>query len=846
MKLREITILSLVVFLAMFGCLLAAETLPDTGQTKFYNNSDEISEPAPGTAFYGQDAHYRRIRSYTRLDADGSALPDSVANCYMLRDNITGLIWECKQNGDGFKDYTNPHDSDNVYTWYDSNPVTNGGNAGVAGDGTDTEDFLKIMNSGSGYCGFTDWRLPTIKELSQIADPSLYGQDICSPEYFSSTTDANISSLVWVVCFGDGFVWGEAQKSSNYHVRAVRSSQTHSLKPLIMNGDGTVTDPNTGLMWQQAEPGTMDWENALKYCEELVLPDGGYDDWRLPDRFELQSLVDYNLYTPCLDKIFFPGILSYCYYWSSTTVAYNAKYAWLVDFSFGGLGCAFATIYEDGDLKTDSFYVRAVRSAHSGLDNVIISSFTSTPSNGHIPLNVVFSCVANDLDGGSIVEYRWDFNSDGVVDNTTSTGEITHNFVTVGNYEISCIVVNDKGQTSEALVSLVVTGDKANYVQGSYNYYIPYFHSNPNSGYWTGLGLANAKHDESAQLLVSVFNNNGNLLAANSKTMPAYGQNAFPVAPELDDSGWILVNSHKPLYGVAFLGSGGANPLIADVPFISELTSCLMIPYIAQDSVWDTTVLICNPNNYTAFISIRFFDKAGVEQGSQDYTIPAQGSEEYPLSTVFKDALPLTGMIVINSSTCIAAFALYTDQKGGGTYYAGINAEKSVELSDYESVINFSGQSNIVEVDSGSGVFSGVPINTTFFGYIDAVTANGKISDGSTMIPFSCCLAAGGLSISNNSVLSPEKVASLNALAGTNMFNAGELVDIVNIEGDATTSGGGRVEVGLSYIFAASTFSDTSLSNYPFDPNDVLLDLFFIYEEDVTGGDIYSAMGQIN
>ncbi|MCD6430108.1 MAG: hypothetical protein J7L57_02700 [Deltaproteobacteria bacterium] len=67
-----------VIFLALFTCLQAAEPLPDTGQTKCYDNSAELdSYPTPGQPFYGQDAHYNvseRQHSYTKLDQTGSAL----------------------------------------------------------------------------------------------------------------------------------------------------------------------------------------------------------------------------------------------------------------------------------------------------------------------------------------------------------------------------------------------------------------------------------------------------------------------------------------------------------------------------------------------------------------------------------------------------------------------------------------------------------------------------------------------------------------------------------------------------------------------------------------------------
>ena len=56
-------------------------------------------------------------------------------------------------------------------------------------------------------------------------------------------------------------------------------------------GNGTVSDLDTGLMWQQgelAEP--RDWTNAIRHAEELVL--GGFSDWRLPNLKELESLND--------------------------------------------------------------------------------------------------------------------------------------------------------------------------------------------------------------------------------------------------------------------------------------------------------------------------------------------------------------------------------------------------------------------------------------------------------------------------------------------------------------------------------------------------------------------------
>ena len=167
-------------------------------------------------------------------------------------------------------------------------------------------------------------------------------------------------------------------------------------------------------------------------------------------------------------------------------------------------------------------------------------------------------------------------------------------------------------------------------------------------------------------------------------------------------------------------------------------------------------------------------------------------------------------------------------------------------LDAYAAAINFSGQLDVIQVNNGGGVYSGTALGTNFFGAIDDVTASGNISDGTTLTSFSCCIAAGGLAVSNDLALDAETAALLNTLLGSSMFSEGDLIDGIDIEGDEFTSGGGRIEVGLSYIFDASTFIDDSPANYPFDPNDVLLALFFIFEEDATGGDVYSGVGKLD
>ncbi len=89
---------------------------------------------------------------------------------------------------------------------------------------------------------------------------------------------------------------------------------------LVDNGDGTVTDTGSGLMWQKATaPGTYNWQEALSYCENLSLT--GHSDWRLPNRNELHSLVDYSRYNPAIDPLLASNTVLSSNYWSSATNA---------------------------------------------------------------------------------------------------------------------------------------------------------------------------------------------------------------------------------------------------------------------------------------------------------------------------------------------------------------------------------------------------------------------------------------------------------------------------------------------------------------------------------------------
>lgn len=159
--------------------------------------------------------------------------------------------------------------------------------------------------------------------------------------------------------------------------------------------------------------------------------------------------------------------------------------------------------------------------------------------------------------------------------------------------------------------------------------------------------------------------------------------------------------------------------------------------------------------------------------------------------------------------------------------------------------IGINGTIDFVEFDNGGATYSGVGTGASVSGFIDDVTFGGELTVNGVTTPFGCCIAAGGLAVSNDFMLDGQIAGLLNTIAGTSLFSAGEMVDLIEIEGDAATATRGRIEIGVSYIFPGTTFSDASLSNYPFDPAALKFAVFFIFEEDVGGNNLYSVLGAL-
>lgn len=305
---NEVVVRYTVAATAGTGTLKTMLRLPDTGQNTSY------------TATFGEDHDYTLNSPFFINHGNGT-----------LTDTVTGLMWQRMDGGE--------------------------------------MTFEQALQ----YCdtltlgGYTDWRLPSAFEGFSIlnhqrTNPALDVAQFASStaEYWwSATIQYNDTRRVWVTNAGGGV--GNHLKTETlsaggtkrYHARAVRSpipAQMLSVR-FIDNGNGTVTDQLSNLIWQKVpSTGSFTWEQALTFAENLSL--SGANDWRVPNIKELQSLNDFSTSNPSVNPALF-GALGVKKYWSSTTLPNQTTRAWFWDTQFG------ITTY---DLKTVSNYLICVRS----------------------------------------------------------------------------------------------------------------------------------------------------------------------------------------------------------------------------------------------------------------------------------------------------------------------------------------------------------------------------------------------------------------------------------------------------------------------------------------------------
>ena len=118
------------------------------------------------------------------------------------------------------------------------------------------------------------------------------------------------------------------------------------------SGADVVIDDVTQLSWQaHSSDKTYTWDEARQYCDCLTL--GAHDDWHMPSRIELLSLVDFTRQDPALDPLVFPDT-PFDWFWSASPVAGSDSVVWYVAFFDGNTHTS---------AKDSDYHVRCVRRA---------------------------------------------------------------------------------------------------------------------------------------------------------------------------------------------------------------------------------------------------------------------------------------------------------------------------------------------------------------------------------------------------------------------------------------------------------------------------------------------------
>jgi DNA-directed RNA polymerase, delta subunit len=256
------------------GCIAQKPALANicTGMYSCYNNGGEIECPAENDeVFYGQDAQYAKLGFCSPKDFTvNSDFPDEPT----IVNRNTGLEWH------HLPEYTS-------YSWNEA--------AEICGN--------------LSYAGKNDWRLPKLHELMSIAPVTNEDKEL-NEIYFPLQESAVWASEIfhynnqpWSLSISSGTT---SSLFNNYNQRAavcVRGDESPApvFEESTVNGDKVLTDSASGLMWQKnyTDKGMTKWKEALFYCENLIY--AGYSDWRLPNRNELASIINYEKYRPATD-----------------------------------------------------------------------------------------------------------------------------------------------------------------------------------------------------------------------------------------------------------------------------------------------------------------------------------------------------------------------------------------------------------------------------------------------------------------------------------------------------------------------------------------------------------------
>lgn len=110
----------------------------------------------------------------------------------------------------------------------------------------------------------------------------------------------------------------------------------NDIRSFVNNLDGSVTDGETSMVWQQGYKADLTWYEAENYCENLTLASS---QWRLPTTHELKTLINYDMYDPAIDTTAFPDTPSE-WFWATRHTGFNdvssgLEASWIINFFDG-------------------------------------------------------------------------------------------------------------------------------------------------------------------------------------------------------------------------------------------------------------------------------------------------------------------------------------------------------------------------------------------------------------------------------------------------------------------------------------------------------------------------------
>jgi hypothetical protein len=196
----------------------------------------------------------------------------------------------------------------------------------------------------------------------------------CNGNLATCTTTLGTCNASLATCLGAKIGVLKTGQTTPYGTGSDGDLQKGASRSYTDNGDGTITDNTTGLMWEKKswDNSIHTWTNGYTWSDTITtflaaLNGGGgfagHTDWRIPNINELHTLANYENFSPSVDSVFNTNCVANCtvttcsctqsnYYWSSTTYAPFSQSAWIVGFNVG---------YVDTTDKSMIFYVRAVR-----------------------------------------------------------------------------------------------------------------------------------------------------------------------------------------------------------------------------------------------------------------------------------------------------------------------------------------------------------------------------------------------------------------------------------------------------------------------------------------------------